>query len=191
MAKSTQKKKIAKMQTEELGADPGKFYGQLKTDVISSSQDLFVSDIKDILWAENHLVKSLPKMITAASNSELRAALTEHLELTKQHAARLEEILGLLGEHIVAKKCDSMEGLTMSGEHIIENTLAGTDARDMGIIMSGLKVENFEITTYRGLINMASKLGKDEITSLLQQTLDEEIESENILSGILEPLGIS
>lgn len=191
MAKTTQKKSTSKKAPEEVSANTEAFTGQMKPDFISSTEELFTSEIKDALWAENHLVKSLPKMISASGNADLKQALTQHLEVTRQHASRLEEVLGQLGEDIVAKKCDAMEGLTMSGEHMIENTITGTEVRDTGIIMSGLKVENFEITSYTGLVNTANKLGKSGIADLLQLTLDEEIEAANILSGILEPLGTS
>lgn len=90
----------------------------------------------------------------------------------------------LLGEDIIAKKCDAIEGLTMSGEHVIENTVTGTSTRDTGIIMSGLKVENFEITTYTGLIQVANTLGKADVAALLQQNLDEEIEAADILNTL-------
>ncbi len=165
-----------------------KFDPQAATDADASVQDLFIAELKDTLWAENHLVKALPKMEAAAGASDLKQALADHLEVTKTHAARLEEILELLGEKIVAKKCDAMEGLTMSGEHVIENTVTSTQTRDLGIIMSGLKVENFEITTYKGLIQVANSLGENNVADLLQQTLDEEIESSNMLTEMSQAI---
>lgn len=149
-----------------------------------SLDELFLSSVKDIYWAEKHLVKSLPKMIDAAGGSQLQQALTEHLAVTKNQVDRLEQVFAALGEKIVAQKCDAMEGLTMSGEHVIENTIAGSEARDTGIIMSGLKVENFEITTYKGLIQVAGKLGHTELASLFQVSLDEEIEAGTMLETI-------
>ena len=76
----------------------------------------------------------------------------------------------------------------MSGEHVIENTIMNSPTRDLGIIMSGLKVENFEITTYKGLIQVANSLGKTDVVALLQQTLDEEIESSNMLTKMSQSL---
>jgi ferritin-like metal-binding protein YciE len=156
------------------------------SDADSSVSELFVSEIKDTYWAENHLVKSLPKMIDAAWSKELKTALTDHLEVTKTHVTRLEQVFELLGENVLAKKCDAMEGLVMSGEHTIESTVAATLTRDTGIISSGLKVENFEITTYKGLINLANALGKTKVASLLQLNMNEEEEASNLLSSLSE-----
>jgi ferritin-like metal-binding protein YciE len=133
---------------------------------------------------ENHLVKAIPKMAAAAGNKELKQALKDHLKVTRDHASRLEEIFGILNEKVIAKKCDACEGLTMSGEHVIENTIAGTSARDVGIIMSALKVENFEITTYKGLIQVATSLGKTNVADLLQENLDEEEEASDLLTEL-------
>jgi ferritin-like metal-binding protein YciE len=150
----------------------------------SGLDELFLSSLKDIYWAEKHLVKSLPVMIDAAGGSQLQAALTEHLAVTKNQVERLEQVFSSLGEKIVAQKCDAMEGLTISGENIIENTVAGSEARDTGLVMSGLKVENFEITSYKGLIQVATKLGHTDVAALFQASLEEEVEAENILNAI-------
>lgn len=172
---------MAKSTSTKSGKNPT---SQFNTDADTSLQDLFLSELKDTYWAENHLVKAIPKMVNAAASAKLKQALTEHLKITKTHAVRLEKIFELLGEKIIAKKCDACEGLTMSGEHVIENTVKGTTTRDLGIIMSGLKVENFEITTYKGLIQVANTLGKKDVAKLFQQNLDEEIEASNILTGM-------
>src|SRR3982750_4184618 len=87
---------------------------------------LFTDGIKDLYWAENHLVKNLPKMIKAATSAALADAISMHIEETKTHVLRLEEVFGLLGEKVQAQKCDAMEGLGKEGEHIIENPEAGT-----------------------------------------------------------------
>lgn len=150
----------------------------------SGLDELFLSSLKDIYWAEKHLVKSLPIMIDAAGGSQLQEALTEHLAVTKNQVDRLEQVFSSLGEKLVAQKCDAMEGLTISGENIIENTLAGSEARDTGIVMSGLKVENFEITSYKGLIQVATKLGYTDAATLFQSSLEEEVEAQNILNTI-------
>jgi ferritin-like metal-binding protein YciE len=150
----------------------------------SGLPELFADGIKDIYWAENHLVKSLPKMVAAAGSEELKTSFENHLEQTKEHASRLEQAFELLGLKIQAKKCDAMEGLVMSGEHIIENTIAGTEARNTGLIMSALKVENFEITCYNGLIQLAGQLGQTDMAELLQQNLSDEMEAEQLLTGL-------
>lgn len=170
-----------------VGALPGQ---PLSTPVSSTTglPELFADGIKDMYWAENHLVKSLPKMVSAANSSKLKSALSEHLELTKKHSDRLEKVFDLLNLKIQAKKCDSMEGLVMSGEHIIENTVAGTEGRDMGLIMSALKVENFEITSYKGLIQLATRLERPDIAEQLKKNLSDEMEAEVMLTAMSEKM---
>ena len=149
-------------------------------------EDLFLDSIKDIYWAENHLVKSLPKMQKAAGTESLQNAFADHLEVTKKHVSRLEEIFNLLGKKVQAKKCDAMEGLSIEGEGIIEDTDAGTPARDAGLIMAAQKVEHYEMATYSGLTKLAQTLGKEDIANLLAQTLSEEKEADALLSSIAE-----
>jgi ferritin-like metal-binding protein YciE len=149
-------------------------------------EDLFLDAIKDIYWAENHLVKSIPKMQKAAGAESLKNAFSDHLEVTKEHVSRLEQVFKLLGKKVQAKKCDAMEGLSMEGEGIIEDTDAGSAARDAGLIMAAQKVEHYEIATYGGLAKLAQNLGKDEIANLLEQTLSEEKEADALLTGIAE-----
>lgn len=148
----------------------------------SGLPELFTDSIKEMYWAENHLVKSLPKMVSAADSATLKTALSEHLEVTKKQASRLEAVFPLLGIKVAAKKCDALEGLVMSGEHVIENTVGGTEARDTGLIMSALKVETFEMTCYNGLIQLATKLGETEVADILKQNLAGEVKAAGLLS---------
>jgi ferritin-like metal-binding protein YciE len=148
--------------------------------------ELFVDEIKDIYWAEKHLVKALPKMQRAVTSGKLAKAIGEHLEVTKTHVSRLEEIFGLLGKKPQAKKCEAMEGLAKEGEGIIEETDKGSSTRDVGIILAGQKVEHYEIATYGGLRQLAATLGLDEVATLLQQTLNEEKEADQTLTRIAE-----
>lgn len=147
-------------------------------------KELFTDGIRDLYWAENHLVKSLPKMISAASSPELVSAIESHLIETRGHVERIEQIFALLGEKPVAKKCDAMEGLTKEGEGIIEETQAGTATRDAGIIMASQKVEHYEIASYNGLYQLATTLGLTEIADILEQTLSEEKLADSKLSDI-------
>ena len=146
--------------------------------------DLFVGGLREMYWGENHLVKAIPKMIAAAGSANLKKALTNHLKVTRTHATRLENAFGNLGETLLARKCDACEGLVMSGEHVIENTDPGTSARDTGIIMSALKVENFEITSYTGLIKLAQSLSQSDVSNLLQENLNEETDAANQLNAL-------
>ncbi|MEP6749446.1 MAG: ferritin-like domain-containing protein [Bacteroidota bacterium] len=186
MAKSSAKKTASSKAPAKKTFVNGKAAGPFTANTDVTLQDFFVSSLKDTYWAENHLVAAIPKMIAAAGSADLKNALTDHLAVTKTHATRLEQAFELLGEKIIAKKCDAIEGLTMSGEHVIDNTVMGSPVRDTGIIMSGLKVENFEITTYTGLIQVANKLDKTDVAELLQQNLDEEIAASDLLTELSE-----
>lgn len=148
--------------------------------------ELFLDSIKDIYWAENHLVKALPKMQEAATSTELAGAIEEHLTQTKGHVARLEQVFELLGEKAQAKKCDAMEGISKEGEGIVESTEAGTATRDVGIILASQKVEHYEIASYGGLVQLAITLGLNDVADLLAETLSEEKEADLILSEIAE-----
>jgi len=149
-------------------------------------QKFFTDSIKDIFWAENHLVKALPKMILAATSNELKSAITDHLEETKGHVTRLEEVFEKLGEKVQAKKCDAMEGISKEGEGVIEETDAGSYTRDVAIIMASQKVEHYEIAAYGGLVQLANTLGLSDIATILNQTLDEEKTADQKLTTIAE-----
>lgn len=159
---------------------------KIKAEKDDSLQELFLDGIKDLYWAENHLVKALPKMIKSASNPALITALTDHLSITKTHVTRLEEVFELLNEKVKAKKCDAMEGLSKEGEGVIEDTDSGSSARDLGIIMASQKVEHYEMSAYTGLSKLAAKLGLNDVSALLTQTLAEEQEADSTLAGIAE-----
>ena len=182
MKQTTKKQKVTAEDTNALPRIP--VSDPIET--ASGLQELFTDAIKDMYWAENHLVKNLPKMVSAAGKPALKTALANHLELTIKHSERLEKVFDLLGMKIQARKCDSMEGLVMSGEHVIENTLAGSEARDTGIIMSALKVENFEITSYNGLIQLATALEHSDVAEILRQNLADEMEASKMLTLMSE-----
>ena len=148
--------------------------------------DFFHGELKDIYWAEKHLVKTLPKMIKAATSSELKTAFTKHLTETKVHCQRLEEVFGILNKKPQAKKCEAMEGITKEGEGIIEETEAGTATRDVGLIFAGQKVEHYEIATYGGLVQLAKTLGLEDCAEIMLQTLNEEKKADEGLTDIAE-----
>lgn len=149
-------------------------------------REFFVEEIKDIYWAEKKLVTSLPKIAKAACSQELKDAINDHLEATRVHVSRLEEVFELLGEKAVAKKCDAMEGILKEGSGVIEDTEAGTSTRDVGIILASQKVEHYEIATYGGLAQLAETLGLTDVKNLLGATLSEEKEADELLSEIAE-----
>ena len=148
-------------------------------------RDLFEDELKDIYWAEKALVKAIPRMVKNATSQELVNALKEHLEVTKGHVERLEESFTILGKAARAKKCEAMAGLVKEAEEIMEDTEDGV-VRDAGIISAAQKVEHYEIATYGTLRTFAKTLGEGEISSLLQQTLDEEKEADQTLTQIAE-----
>lgn len=147
---------------------------------------LFVDELKDIYWAEKHLVKALPKMSKAATSEELAGAIMEHLEVTKEQVTRLEEVFELLGEKARGKKCEAMEGLVEEGNGVVEDTEEGTATRDVGIILAAQKIEHYEIATYGGLTTLAKTMGLDDVAEILAQTLAEEKETDELLTTIAE-----
>lgn len=167
---------------------PGK---SLKTSMAKGENDsmlleFFADEIKDIYYAEKHIIKTLPKMMKAATSPELRTAFEEHLEVSKTQVTRLEKVFELLGKKPQAKKCEAIEGITKEGEGIIEDTEEGTATRDVGLILAAQKVEHYEIATYGGLVQLATTLGLDEAAELLTATLEEEKEADTMLSDIAE-----
>lgn len=155
-------------------------------DAKSMLHDFFKDELKDIYWAEKHLVKALPKMAKAATSDELRVAFENHLTQTEEHVGRLEQVFELLGLKPQAKKCDAMEGLVEEGKSIIEDTDDGTATRDVGLILAAQKVEHYEIATYGGLAQLAKTLGLTEIKDILGMTLSEEKETDELLTEIAE-----
>jgi ferritin-like metal-binding protein YciE len=152
----------------------------------SRLEEFFHDELKDIYWAEKHIVSALPKMKKAATSTELQAAFEEHLGVTKTHVARLEKAFELLGAKAQAKKCEAMEGILKEGDSIVEDTKDGTATRDVGLIMAAQKVEHYEIATYGSLVQVAKTLGHDDIASLLTETLSEEKEADESLTEVAE-----
>ncbi|CAM4186410.1 ferritin-like domain-containing protein [Flavobacterium weaverense] len=146
-------------------------------------KDLFIESLKDIYWAENALVSALPKMAANATAVALKSAINDHLSVTKNQVARLQNIFDLLGEKAVGKKCDAMEGLLKEGDSIMEGTMPGA-VRDAGIISASQKIEHYEIATYGTLVAFAKALGENDVAKLLTQTLAEEKESDTVLNDV-------
>jgi ferritin-like metal-binding protein YciE len=148
--------------------------------------DFFVDELKDIYWAEKHLVKALPKLQRAANSQELQNAMAEHTEVTKEHVSRLEQVFEMMGKKAQAKKCEAMEGITKEAETVVEETEDGTATRDVGIIMAAQKAEHYEIATYGGLVQLAKTLGHNEVADILYSTLEEEKQTDERLTQIAE-----
>jgi ferritin-like metal-binding protein YciE len=146
----------------------------------------FHDALKDIYWAEKHLTKALPKMQKAATTDQLKSAIQDHLEQTKEHITRVEQVFEIIGKKAQAKKCEAMEGLVKEGESIMEETEDGSMTRDVGIIMAAQKVEHYEIATYGGLVTLAKTMGLEDAASILGQTLEEEKQTDAGLTAIAE-----
>ena len=146
--------------------------------------ELFVEELKDIYDAEKQLTKALPKMAKAADSDQLRAAFEEHLEITRAHVSRCEEIFKLLGIPARGKICEGMKGLIEEGAEAIEEMDGST--LDAALIASAQKVEHYEIATYGTLATFADVLDLQDAKDLLGQTLDEEKEADQKLTQIAE-----
>jgi len=154
---------------------------------LESLKDLFIEELKDLYSAENQLVKALPKMAKAASSPELQAAFTEHLEQTKIHVTRLETIFKYLDTSPTGKTCKAMEGLVEEGDDMRKQK--GEPAViDAGLIAAAQRVEHYEMAGYGTVRTYARLLREDRATELLQQTLDEEGETDKKLTQLAESL---
>jgi ferritin-like metal-binding protein YciE len=147
-------------------------------------RELFIDELRDIYWAEKHLTKALPKMMKAATYEELAGAFEEHLTVTEGQIGRLEQAFEMLGVAARAKKCEAMEGLVIEGQNIIEELPKGSAVRDAGLIISAQKIEHYEIAAYGSLVQLAKTMGENEIAELLQQTLDEEKQTDQLLTEL-------
>ena len=152
----------------------------------SKLREFFIDELQDILWAEKKLVKSLPKLQEAATTQQLKRAFSDHLEQTKNHVIRLENVFRILGEEPNATKCQAMAGIIDEAGDIIDYTEKGTAQRDVGLIFAGQKAEHYEIATYGGLVQLAKTLGQTEAAAILGETLGEEKEADKLLTRIAE-----
>ena len=150
-------------------------------------EDLFYDTLKDIYFAERQILKALPKMAKAASNAELRRGFEEHLRQTSEHVSRLEQIFEMLGEKATGKKCLGMEGLVKEGAETMSEDYEDA-AKDAAIIGAAQRVEHYEIAGYGTVRAFAELLGENEHVSLLEQTLEEEKETDEKLTQLAEQI---
>jgi ferritin-like metal-binding protein YciE len=155
----------------------------------SDLKELYIDELKDIYSAETQLVKALPKMAKAAASDELRSGFEEHLEQTKGHVSRLEQIFQALAEKPTGKKCMGMEGLIKEGGEAAEEDYED-DAKDAALIGAAQRVEHYEIAAYGTVRAMAEKLGEDEAAELLGQTLQEEKDTDVKLSNLADEIQV-
>ena len=152
---------------------------------LGSLHDLYVEELRDLYNAENQLLKALPRMAKAASDETLRAAFVEHLEVTRGQVARLDRIFKKLGARPTGKKCVAMEGLIEEGKELMAED-AEPAVLDAALIAAAQKVEHYEIAGYGTVRTYARMLGYEEAADLLQETLDEEGETDQRLTDLAE-----
>jgi ferritin-like metal-binding protein YciE len=148
---------------------------------------LYEGDLKDLYWAENHIIKALPKMAKAAASAELETAFTKHLAQAHTHVSRLKKVFAVSGLEVGSKKCEAMDGLTKEGAEVIEDHAKGR-VRDAGLIIAAPMVEHYEISAYGSLRALAEVMGFEEAAETLQETLDEEAKTDKLLSGLAETI---
>jgi len=148
-------------------------------------QDLMKEELKDLLNAENQIVKALPKMIKTASNPELQEAFEGHLEETKGHVERLEQVMEMMGMPAKGKTCKAMQGILEEGKEIMGED-AEEDVMDAALIGAAQKVEHYEIATYGTLCTYADLLGLEDAKRLLGQNLEEEKRTDAKLTELAE-----
>jgi ferritin-like metal-binding protein YciE len=155
----------------------------------SELKQLYVDELKDIYSAETQLVKALPKMAKAAVSAELRNGFERHLEQTREHVSRLEQIFDGLDETPTGKHCRGMEGLIKEGSEAAEDDYE-RDAKDAALIGAAQRVEHYEIAAYGTVRAMAEKLGEDKAVNILIQTLQEEKDTDVKLSTLADKMTI-
>ena len=150
-------------------------------------KELYIDELKDLYNAETQLVKALPKLAKAASSEELSQGFEEHLEQTKGHVERLEQIFESLDESPKGKKCAGMEGLVKEGSEVMDEDYEGA-VMDAALIGAAQRVEHYEIAGYGTASEFATLLGEEEHVSLLNQTLEEEKETDEKLTELAKTI---
>lgn len=152
---------------------------------MDSLKELYVEELKDLWSAETQITKALPKMMKAATNPKLKKAFTAHLKQTERHIKRLERIFKELDESPRGKKCVGMEGLIKEGQELIKEK-PEADVLDAGLIAAAQHVEHYEIAGYGCVRTWARLMGEDRQAELLQETLDEEEQTDRLLTDLAE-----
>ena len=148
---------------------------------------LYISELQDLYDAENQLVTALPKMAAASDSDELRAGFEAHLQQTQEHVDRLERIFNSLGEPVKGRKCKAMKGLVSEGGEMIDSDFEGA-VKDAGLISAAQRVEHYEIAAYGAARTFAQILGDQEGARLLDETLEEEKQTDERLSELADTI---
>jgi ferritin-like metal-binding protein YciE len=145
--------------------------------------DLFLDHLKDIYYAEKKIYRTLPKLVKAAQDEELKEAFTTHREETQGQIERLEQVFEMIGKRAQAKSCEAINGIVAEGDETIEE-FGESPAIDTGLVAAGQAVEHYEIARYGALAGWAEQLGLQEAAALLNETLQEEMNAEKLLTQI-------
>ncbi len=154
---------------------------------MNSLEELFMHELQDIYDAEQQITQALPNMAQATSSQELRQAFELHLGETQQQIQRLEQVFNQMGMQPQGRTCQAMKGLITECQDLMQEK-ADPAVMDAGLIASAQKVEHYEIAAYGTLRTWASRLGQNEVVTLLQQTLDEEGKTDKELTRLAEQL---
>jgi ferritin-like metal-binding protein YciE len=152
---------------------------------IENLSDLFLHTLKDIYFAENQIVKALPKMVKAADHKELARAFESHLAETKEQVTRLEQVFKLLGKKPEGEECPAIEGILEEAEELMKE-IKDADTRDAAMIAAAQAVEHYEITRYGTLVSWGELLGLPDAVKLLSMTLKEEHGADSKLTKLAE-----
>lgn len=149
-------------------------------------EKFFTDQLKDIYYAEQKLLKAIPKMAQASTTEELEDAFNDHLKQTERHVKRLEKVFQMLGKKPEAKKCEAIEGIVKEAETIINETKQESMTRDAALIIAAQKVEHYEIATYGGLVQLALTMELHRAADILDKTLMEEEDTDRLLTEVAE-----
>lgn len=152
---------------------------------LESLHDLYLNELRDLYGAEQQIVKALPKVIDKTTSPQLRQALENHLEQTRGHVTRLEEIFRMHGEEAKKVKCKGMDGILDEGDDLIGKD-ATPEVRDAAIVSACQRVEHYEMAVYGSVRTYAQQMGHDRAAAILQQTLDEEKQADALLTQVAQ-----
>jgi ferritin-like metal-binding protein YciE len=147
--------------------------------------DLFLMSLKDMYYAEKQILRALPKMAKAAESEELREAFLTHRDETQGQIERLEQVFEMLGKKASGKTCEAMQGIIAEGQEVMDD-FADSEALDAGLVAAAQSVEHYEISRYGTLKTWARELGMDDAVDLLEEILEEEKKTDQLLTELAE-----
>ncbi|GAB4026786.1 YciE/YciF ferroxidase family protein [Spirosoma koreense] len=162
------------------------FFGGNDADTQEGLRSLFVTELKDIYYAEKQAVDALGEQADASTTDEVRSAFLQHQTETRNQVARLEQVFSSIGIDIEEGSCDAIDGLVDDAQRVVSNTDSGSLTRDAGLIIAGQKIEHHEIASYGSVVTFAKVLGYNEAARLLEQTLEEEKNADKKLTTLAE-----